>query len=223
MRPLCLDDRGQINAVESIWAWFSTPKRSILQRVVLSKRQQVDLHMKGLSGSYRARCGLHDEEGSAMFIRHLITKGKIGSLLAGLTVAVMLLCHGAAAFAQDRCWTMGGSTGTVDEADLNLVTLMEEFSFKGGKVKEGRVFIDPGVQVEVEPKSKVVFLKNTGGPGVEIDCLCAIEGEGFCFPVVDQGLGPVIVNCADACGFCVMDITETDGFRIRFTPFTVRP
>jgi hypothetical protein len=58
-----------------------------------------------------------------MFIRYLITKGKVGSLLAGLTVAVMLLCHGAAVSAQDRCWTMGGSTGTVDEADLNLVTL----------------------------------------------------------------------------------------------------
>jgi hypothetical protein len=60
-----------------------------------------------------------------MFIRHLITKGKTGSLLAGLTVAVMLLCHGTAALAQDRCWTMGGSTGTVDEADLNLVTLTD--------------------------------------------------------------------------------------------------
>jgi hypothetical protein len=60
-----------------------------------------------------------------MFIRHLITKGKTGSLLVGLTVAVMLLCHGAAVSAQDRCWTMGGSTGTVDEADLNLVTLTD--------------------------------------------------------------------------------------------------
>lgn len=64
-------------------------------------------------------------EGRAMFIRHLITKGRTGSLLAGLTMAVMLLCHGAAAFAQDRCWTMGGSTGTVDEADLNLVVLTD--------------------------------------------------------------------------------------------------
>ena len=60
-----------------------------------------------------------------MFNRRLITRGRTGSLLAGLTVAVMLLCHGGAAFAQDRCWTMGGSTGTVDEADLNLVTLTD--------------------------------------------------------------------------------------------------
>lgn len=52
-------------------------------------------------------------------------KGRTGSLLAGLTVAVMLACHGAAISAQGRCWTMGGSTGTVDEADLNLVTLTD--------------------------------------------------------------------------------------------------
>jgi hypothetical protein len=64
-------------------------------------------------------------EGKAMFNRHLVTKGKTGSLLAGLTVAVILLCHGAAVSAEDRCWTMGGSTGTVDEADLNLVTLTD--------------------------------------------------------------------------------------------------
>jgi hypothetical protein len=36
-----------------------------------------------------------------MFIRHLITKGRTGSLLACLTVAVMLVCHGAAVSAQD--------------------------------------------------------------------------------------------------------------------------
>jgi hypothetical protein len=60
-----------------------------------------------------------------MFIRHLIMKGRTESLLAGLTMAVMLLCHGAAAFAQDHCWTTGGSTGTVDEADLNLVMFTE--------------------------------------------------------------------------------------------------
>jgi hypothetical protein len=62
-------------------------------------------------------------KGKAMFNRHLSTKEKTGSLLAGLAMAVMLLCHGAAVSAQDRCWTMGGSTGTVDEADLNFVTL----------------------------------------------------------------------------------------------------
>jgi hypothetical protein len=60
-----------------------------------------------------------------MFIRYLITKGKTGSLLAGLAVAVMLLCHAATVSAQDRCWTTAGSTGTVDEADLNLVTLTD--------------------------------------------------------------------------------------------------
>jgi hypothetical protein len=42
-------------------------------------------------------------EERAMFIRYLITKRKTGSLLAGLAVAVMLLCHGAAVSAQDRC------------------------------------------------------------------------------------------------------------------------
>jgi hypothetical protein len=47
MRPLRLDDRGQINVVESIWDWFFTPKGGILQRVVLSKRGHADLNMKG--------------------------------------------------------------------------------------------------------------------------------------------------------------------------------
>jgi hypothetical protein len=60
-----------------------------------------------------------------MFIRPLIMKGRTEILPAGLIAAVMLLCHGAAAFAQDRCWTTGGSTGTVDEADLNLVTFTD--------------------------------------------------------------------------------------------------
>ena len=60
-----------------------------------------------------------------MFNRRLSTKRSAGSILVGLTVAVMLLCHAAAVSAQSQCWTMAGSTGTVDEADLDIVTLAD--------------------------------------------------------------------------------------------------
>jgi len=60
--------------------------------------------------------------------------GRAGSILAGMTVSVMLLGHAAAVSAQDRCWTMGGSTGTVDEADLNLVTLTDNTAAVSGAV-----------------------------------------------------------------------------------------
>jgi hypothetical protein len=58
-----------------------------------------------------------------MFNRRLSTKRSAGSILVGLTGAVMLLCHAAAVSAQSQCWTMAGSTGTVDEAALDIVTL----------------------------------------------------------------------------------------------------
>jgi hypothetical protein len=51
-----------------------------------------------------------------------------------MTVSVMLLWHAAAVSAQDRCWTMGGSTGTVDEADLNLVTFTDNTAAVSGAV-----------------------------------------------------------------------------------------
>jgi len=60
-----------------------------------------------------------------MFNRRLSARRNAGSILVGLTVTVMLLCHTAAVSAQDRCWTTAGSTGTVDEADLNIVTLTD--------------------------------------------------------------------------------------------------
>jgi hypothetical protein len=62
-------------------------------------------------------------EGRAMFNRRLSTRENAGSILVGLTVTVMLLCHAAVVSAQSQCWTMAGSTGTVDEAALNIVTL----------------------------------------------------------------------------------------------------
>jgi hypothetical protein len=62
-------------------------------------------------------------EVTVMFHRCVSTRGSAGSILVGLTLIVILLCHAAAVSAQARCWTTGESTGTVDEADLNLVTL----------------------------------------------------------------------------------------------------
>jgi hypothetical protein len=55
--------------------------------------------------------------------RRLSTRGSARSLRVGWTIAVMLVCHAAAVSAQSQCWTMAGSTGTVDEAALNIVTL----------------------------------------------------------------------------------------------------
>jgi hypothetical protein len=76
-----------------------------------------------------------------MFHRCLSTRGSARSILVGLTVAVMLLCHAAAVSAQDRCWTMAGSTGTVDEADLNLVTLTDNTAAVRSTVAQGTVDI----------------------------------------------------------------------------------
>ena len=69
-----------------------------------------------------------------MFTRRLITRGRTGSILAGMAVTVMLFCHAAAVSAQDRCWTTGGSTGTVDEADLSLFTLTDNTAAISGAV-----------------------------------------------------------------------------------------
>jgi len=73
-------------------------------------------------------------EGSAMFNLRLITRGRAASILVGITLTVMLLCYAAAVSAQDRCWTIGGSTGTVDEADLNFVTLTDNTAAVSGAV-----------------------------------------------------------------------------------------
>ena len=48
---------------------------------------------------------------------------RIGLALAGLAVASTLAFHAAPAAAQLPCWTMVGSDGTVDEADLSIVSM----------------------------------------------------------------------------------------------------
>jgi hypothetical protein len=105
-----------------------------------------------------------------MFIRHLITKGGTGSLLAGLTVVMMLVCHGAAVFAQDRCWTMGESTGTVDEADLNLVTLTDNTAAISsavpnatGNIRYNVVAVDGVFGGDRNTKSLTVRFADNGG------------------------------------------------------------
>jgi hypothetical protein len=55
-----------------------------------------------------------------------LTMGRTRSLLAGMTLTTMLLCYTAVVSAQEtHCWTTSGSTGTVDTADVQSVTLTE--------------------------------------------------------------------------------------------------
>jgi hypothetical protein len=61
-------------------------------------------------------------------------KERTKRLLAGLAVTIILFCHVATISAQDRCWSTGGSTGTVDDADLSLFTLTDNTAAISGAI-----------------------------------------------------------------------------------------
>ncbi len=116
-----------------------------------------------------------------------------------------------------------------DSRAILEVAAAQEFTFNGGQLRDGKIYVDPGTEVEKGADGKKVFLKRQDGGGLEIDCSCILEREdAFCFAVVDTTPGgPVIINCGDAnCGetvqLCVYDITETDGFRLRVASFLAR-
>jgi hypothetical protein len=59
-------------------------------------------------------------------MKNIMTIRRTGSTLVGMALAFILFCHAAAVSAQIAdvsCWTMVGSGGTVDEADLDIVAL----------------------------------------------------------------------------------------------------
>jgi hypothetical protein len=58
-----------------------------------------------------------------MKARNRLAMGRVWSPLASMMLIGILCCQAAVVSAQDPCWSMGGSTGTIDEADLNIVTL----------------------------------------------------------------------------------------------------
>jgi hypothetical protein len=98
---------------------------------------------------------------------------------------------------------------------VESVLAAQEFSFPGGKVKDGKMHVEPGMNGEENSTTKTVFLRPSsgGGTGFNVKCECFIEGGGFCFVVVHRNPdGSVDIDCASGgCGeevaLCTREIT----------------
>ena len=100
------------------------------------------------------------------------------------------------------------------------------FTFPGGLVDSGRVILSAGALTSYDQSTGTVIARmaNTGDIIVDVACSCFIEGEGKCFAVEIPGpSGTIRISCAynQACagrtmGFCVMTVSDPDGFSLRF-------
>lgn len=100
--------------------------------------------------------------------------------------------------------------------------VLQEFRFEGGVVAEGRLRVDSAYEVVGsggrDEAGPIQLMAPDGGPGISVTCSCFLEGDGFCWEVVDEGIGGpgvVDINCASAdCGedvaLCAMDISDGD-------------
>jgi hypothetical protein len=100
-----------------------------------------------------------------------------------------------------------------------------EFVFPGGEVKSGRLKLAPNTQYSFGKTGSTVVLRMADRPGfVEIDCSCFIEGGGICFPFqLPDPDGRIIFGCGytqecagQTMDFCVMTITDPEGFQLKF-------
>lgn len=97
---------------------------------------------------------------------------------------------------------------------------IKELTFQGGTFKDGRIIVDPGIEVKPGKAKNTVTLMRPNGTGLDITCFCVIEG-GDCWAVTDPlPGGGVFVGCADTnCSgepFCFMDVKDnSNGFNIR--------
>lgn len=71
----------------------------------------------------------------------LRTIGGTWRTVAVIAMAFSLFCHATPIFAQGRCWTMVGSDGAVDEADLSTVALSANSAAVSGAVANATVDI----------------------------------------------------------------------------------
>ncbi|TKB68935.1 MAG: hypothetical protein E8D52_08110 [Nitrospira sp.] len=78
-----------------------------------------------------------------MLIQKLVRVWKMKTLLPVIAIGLALLCYAASAYAQvvAKCWTMVGSDGTVDQADLSIVALSSNTAAVRSGVSKGTVDI----------------------------------------------------------------------------------
>jgi len=110
---------------------------------------------------------------------------------------------------------LSGACTRKDSAPQSAAT---EFTFAGGKLKDGKITVDPGIKVAQDPKTKNVILRRANGTGITIACSCILEAGGSCFPD-STPIGPdttVVVCVSTGCGpggepFCLMETDDPGG------------
>jgi hypothetical protein len=120
-------------------------------------------------------------------------------------------------------WFLAACAGGGQDVDFAQEGDIQEFSFVGGEIKEGRVFVNPEFEAQKDPESDIVFLRGQGQT-TTIACSCFLEGPGVCVPIIVDGAGgsgPIVVTCGNTdcegqeIDFCLMEIAQPGQFALK--------